>query len=41
VPLSYYLDGFMYRRYQANLERDREQARAAKAQGPQETNAAD
>jgi hypothetical protein len=34
VPLSYYLDGFMYRRYQSNLERDRQQAAQAR-QAPQ------
>ncbi len=30
VPLSYYLDGFMYRRYQANLARERQKAKEAK-----------
>jgi hypothetical protein len=36
VPLSYYLDGFMYRRYQANLERDRQKAAQARQNPPAE-----
>jgi hypothetical protein len=36
VPLSYYLDGFMYRRYQANLERDRQKAAQARQTPPAE-----
>jgi hypothetical protein len=31
VPLSHFLDGFMYRRYQGNLERDRQREQQAKA----------
>lgn len=33
VPLSYYLDGFMYRRHQAKLQREYEQAKLPNKEG--------
>lgn len=33
VPLSYYLDGFMYRRHERNVQREREQAKQPRPKG--------